>query len=1160
MQLERLRLAGFKSFVEPTELVIEPGLTGIVGPNGCGKSNLVEALRWVMGEASARRLRGGEMDDVIFGGSGGRPPRNLAEVALVLDNSARGAPFAFNDSPTIEVVRRIARGAGSEYRINGREARARDVQLLFADAASGPHSGALVGQGRVGALIAAKSSERRLLLDEAAGTAGLHARRHEAELKLQAAADNLTRLDDVVVTLAAQIETLKKQARQAQRYRRLGEQIRRGEAQLLRARWCESADAAESVAGDLRAAERALAGATETALAGERERTEAEAKLPDLRTVQAAAAAARQRIAHAREALEHELSRVIAARGEADRRRAQAIADLERESAHLGDAEAALARLAAERRELERGTVGAEREHAGAAERLKEAAAELASADIGVQQMTEACAAGDARRAALERQGRDLGERRTRLLARLGDAERQRAAAGGSLVPPETLAAAAAAVDQAACETAAARIAAEIAGETLAACREFEAGAVDALHAAERLLTQLKAEAEALARVLAPAEAAAAAGSPMLAQLTVTAGFEAATAALFDGELATPLLHQADAAASGAGSGWVELAPLAAAPLPDGAQPLTADIAAPPALTRRLAYAGLVACPADGWRLQNLLGPGQSLVDRDGRLWRWDGFTRAAAAAGATAERLRQRNRLAKLAGDIAAAAPDAARATEQAAAGRAEREAAGVAERAAVAALRAAEARLAARRDNAAELAHRGLAAATRLAAIGDAIEKLQADIGEIDQQSADTERALRLLPDPGLARSAREAARAAAAAARGRDGEARNTLDRLTRETAARTQRLASIATEEAAWQKRHGAAVEQRAVLSQRRTTLDAEIAELSARPAAIAAETEALAQTAAAATARLQQAEDALAGGEAALRAASEAVRRADAAVAQARERRASLQARCDAAAASLQRLRAEIAERLDEAPENLVALTPDADQDGGGAEGLAARLDRLVRERDAMGPVNLLADQEAAEVETRLTGLERERGDLTEAIARLRRGIATLDREARSRLSAAFDRLNGHFAELFARLFGGGEAQLAWAGDDDPLDAGLDILASPPGKRLGALSLLSGGEQALTALALIFAVFLTNPAPVCVLDEVDAPLDDANVDAFCRLVADIADATGTRFLLVTHHRVTMARMDRLFGVTMAERGISQLVTVDLARAVELRQSA
>src|SRR5215471_12948004 len=235
MHIERLRLVGFKSFVEAAELTVGPGLTGIVGPNGCGKSNLVDALRWVMGEGSAKRLRGGGMDDVIFAGSAGRPGRNIAEVVLTIDNSTRAAPFAFNDRETIEVSRRIDRGGGSSYRINGREARARDVQLLFADAATGAHSGALVSQGRVGALISAKPTERRLLLDEAAGTSGLHTRRHEAELKLQGAETNLARVDDVIATLTLQIEALRKQARQAQRYRRLGEQIRQTEALLFAA-------------------------------------------------------------------------------------------------------------------------------------------------------------------------------------------------------------------------------------------------------------------------------------------------------------------------------------------------------------------------------------------------------------------------------------------------------------------------------------------------------------------------------------------------------------------------------------------------------------------------------------------------------------------------------------------------------------------------------------------------------------------------------------------------------------------------------------------------------------------------------------------------------------------------------------------------------------
>src|SRR5215470_1525483 len=283
VQFDKLRLSGFKSFVDPTELAIEPGLTGVVGPNGCGKSNLVEALRWVMGENSARRVRGGEMDDVIFAGTTAKPARNIAEVALTIDNGGRDAPFAFNDRAEIEVVRRIERGIGSTYRVNGREVRARDVQLLFADAASGAHSGAMVGQGRIGALIEARPAERRILLEEAAGTAGLHVRRRETELKLDAAEENLARLDDVVAMIETQFESLKKQARQAQRYRRLAEQIRRTEALLFRIRWLAAQAEAERSLAEHRATEHAVADATERARLGVRAREAAETAVPPLR-------------------------------------------------------------------------------------------------------------------------------------------------------------------------------------------------------------------------------------------------------------------------------------------------------------------------------------------------------------------------------------------------------------------------------------------------------------------------------------------------------------------------------------------------------------------------------------------------------------------------------------------------------------------------------------------------------------------------------------------------------------------------------------------------------------------------------------------------------------------------------------------------------------
>src|SRR5271167_373446 len=289
MKFERLRLAGFKSFCDPTDFKIEAGLTGIVGPNGCGKSNLVEAMRWVMGESSYKNMRGSGMDDVIFAGSGKRPSRSLAEVGLVLDNSDRRAPAAFNDSETIEVTRRIERESGSTYRVNGREARARDVQLLFADASTGARSPAMVRQGQIGEIISAKPQARRLILEEAAGVSGLHSRRHEAELRLKGAEDNLVRVEDVLKQLEAQIESLRRQARQSARYRGLAAEIRRHEALAKLIAWREHEAAFAQAERRLEADVREVAERTRAQAEAARLQAIASAALPSLREKEASA-------------------------------------------------------------------------------------------------------------------------------------------------------------------------------------------------------------------------------------------------------------------------------------------------------------------------------------------------------------------------------------------------------------------------------------------------------------------------------------------------------------------------------------------------------------------------------------------------------------------------------------------------------------------------------------------------------------------------------------------------------------------------------------------------------------------------------------------------------------------------------------------------------
>jgi chromosome segregation protein len=428
VQFSKIRLTGFKSFVDPTDLMIEPGLTGIVGPNGCGKSNLVEALRWAMGETSAKRLRGGEMDDVIFGGTSARPARNVAEVTLHLENSRHDAPAHYNEYDEIEVTRRIDRGTGSGYRINGREVRARDVQLLFADAASGAHSTALVSQGRIGAIINAKPIERRGLLEEAAGIAGLHSRRHEAELRLNGAEANLARLDDVLVTLQTQLDALKKQARQAQRYRRLSDHIRRAEAVVLHLAWRAASAALTAAAEQLHAAERAVADHTAAALTAEREREAASAALPALRQAEAAASAELQRLVLARQALDEEERRVAAARDAASQRLTQLAADLAREEELAADARAALQRLEEERAAITAAQAQEGAAQQGASAALAVAMAEVSALEAELTRLTEQVAAEEAQRASLQRQLHEAHERLARLAQRRDEIERQRAA------------------------------------------------------------------------------------------------------------------------------------------------------------------------------------------------------------------------------------------------------------------------------------------------------------------------------------------------------------------------------------------------------------------------------------------------------------------------------------------------------------------------------------------------------------------------------------------------------------------------------------------------------------------------------------------------------------------------------------------------------------
>lgn len=1126
MKIARVKLSGFKSFVDPVELRIMNGLTGVVGPNGCGKSNLLEAIRWAMGEGSPKSLRGSGMEDVIFAGTATRPQRQFAEVSILAER----------DDDEVEVTRRIERGAGSAYRINGRDARARDAQLLFADAATGAHSPALVSQGKIGAIIAAKPAERRAMLEEAAGISGLHVRRREAEIRLKATENNLARVAEVVAEMEARSAVLRRQARSAEKYRKLSDAIKIAEGQLIFARWRDAAAAADAARAEARTAEDQVATAAEAQRVAAALSRDAAERLAALRGAAQAARDASSDARHALAGAEGELRAIETRIAGLAAERERLAADREREGELAHDAGEALARLADEIYTLTARVNAADGEHAERAARVADAETAAREAELVLAKATaEAAERGAERRvteaavvaaqAQLDRAARDHA-RAVSERAALTPLDRAEADQAASLVTKgraeDGLAAAVAAL------------------ETAEVAREAAAGDLATAQSARSEAAAALAALESEARALAPTREAKGA----LGLVRASRGYEAAVAAALADDLAADVGSSSTAARRWAGAEIGTGDPA----LPTGT-PLADHVTAPPELARRLAQIAVV--DADD---HSPLAVGQRLVTRDGKLRRWDGFVSEGTGA-AEAERLIRRNRLT----EIEFALP-AARATTDAASAAVEtsRTALDTATRALSDARQARDAADAALRmalrgvDTAAAAVERARAAHAQIA---ERIAALDTDVAaaRIEVAHAEVRRAALPADDLGI-----HLATLDTAARTSRDGviAARSHLATLDSALDADRARKAAAAAEAESWRTRSGKASKRIEDMARRAAALDAEAESLEDAPDIAA---RAVRRAAA-------MAEEASAVGDSALaaeRAAEEKLREREAEVARvgealsaAREERAGAVARAENQESRRVEMGRVSGERFECPPPVLPGKL------GFEASAVAdtaiesKRFESLTLERERLGPVNLVAETELADLEASREQNAAEMAELTEATHRLRGSIGSLNREGRLKLRAAFEAVDGHFRDLFRTLFNGGEAHLEMIDSDDPLDAGLEIMAQPPGKRLTSLTLLSGGEQALTAVALIFALFLTNPAPLCVLDEVDAPLDDANVERFCDLLDAMTRTTDTRYLIVTHNAVTMARMHRLYGVTMVEQGISRLVSVDLGSAVDL----
>ena len=867
-----LKVKGFKSFVEPTEIQIEKGLTGIVGPNGCGKSNLVEAFRFVMGELSPKQMRGSELDDVIFNGTDDKPAWDIAEVTIDLDNKDRNAPSIFNESDTIEVTRRIWRGEGSEYRVNGKEVRLKDVQLLFADAATGARSTSMVSQGRVSAIISAKPEQRRTLLEEAAGITGLHSRRHEAELRLNATENNLERVKDVLKAQDEQLSILKKQSKQAERYKHIQTDITKARARLFYKKWIFEKEKLKNANEKFQSESKLVNDQTQIVAKFNIEYEKAMESLPNLRVQEGKISSELQKFSINLENQEKEIERANVAVDDTKVRIEQIKNDIDREKFLYDDAKQNLERVKEEKSVL-----------------LKQ------QGDLFIQTDDQ------------PNEDKSLNKK----------------------------------------------------------------------------------------------------NNPIIDYIDFEDGLEQAVAAVFSDELIASIDEEQI-------SFWRKL-DVVQSEFRDEIIKFSSIIKAPDNLQKKLEFIGLIENKENIIDMQKNLKPGQILVSKLGEIWRWDGFVSNGKQNNST------------------------------------------------------------------------------------------------------------------------------------------RAVLDQL------KNRRIKQLSIEEKQWNEISEKANQRIEELKSREKTLVGELSNLKSVPKNVSNEKLKLQKLIDENKKVYEKIADELRQTEQKSNEINKKLKLEEIKLNDLREERIRTEGQINTLNEAIKLLSTQVKERLSAPLEDLYNIGKiDPNKNLGEIEDLEKKLERLISEQERLGGVNLLAEQEARELEEKVNTIKNDQTDLLSAISKLREAIDSLNKEGRQRLLAAYGIVNENFQKLFTRLFGGGKAYLKFTDESDPLQAGLEIFASPPGKKLQNLNLLSGGEQALTALSLLFAVFLSNPAPICVLDEVDAPLDDTNVDRFCSLVEEISRTSSTKFLVITHHRMTMARVNRLFGVTMPEKGISQLVSVDLEKAIEIKE--
>ena len=1155
MKFTRLKITGFKSFVDTTVLDIKPGLTGLVGPNGCGKSNIVEAMKWNMGEAGPSRLRAGEMNDIIFAGTKGRPSRNSAEVTLTIENNNEELLQAYTDSSEIEVSRKIEKDDGSTYQINNKEVRQRDVQILYADIAIGSRSNAIVDQGQVGKIINSKPQERRQILEEAAGISGIHARKHETELKLKSTETNLDKLEEIITNDVSRLKELSRQSNQAKRYKTISENIRKLEATILYQRWNSNKEKIEINKKQLESCTENVNQITRKIASVSLQQQNIENDLPALREEN-------QKYSNILNKLKVEYDILIKEEESISLEKAKQKDTIKNLIAEIFNEEKLFKELDIQYKELttnintikinttdininelKENLENLKKEEAYNSEKLTESERALAYNTSQIENLQNEIV----KLKLQKEETKNNLQKNIEEIKNLNTISKENNEKDVFLNKIDILKKKLKDEDSKEISTLKKL---DIIVEEIKNLNEKIDQKKIVLQNKLRSIDQYNASKDILTKLFESDEK-----NIVINYLKFPNGFEKAIEAA--------LGHGLKASLEKSSIEWRNIDQQSLKSLPEGIKSLSDYTKGVPEVLNILKLTGLVDTSEQGDLLQHKLIPGQQLVTKNGGLWRWDGYTHTENAKTPANQILQNKTNLIELTSKINSLQSEISNHETDILNLNSE--------------INSSENN---KIDNNAIL----LKINNSKIDIRSIIEKEQSAMSIYIENNNVNKTKLAILESSKskneylfkklsnelaiclkkeLSVSQIEDLKKNINQITSKNNEKKIELNNYfsvyQKELSAidnRENHLNQLVNEKSRLDSQINNIKNRIKNLKYNKNHLELDIKNLDLKPIQIEKLKLKIFNEIDNLKKKSNNISEKLLNKENENKSILNELKTYNEELINYREDKARQESLLQQSIERNNEDRERIYEKLKITPDKFNEII-DLSIETQGIEESNLALEKLIIQRERIGPVNLVAEEDSEKLRIKLEEIDKEKEDLINAINKLRSSIRAINKEARARLLEAFDEVNKHFKELFTNLFGGGEAYLNLEGSDDPLESGLELMASPPGKKLQQMSLLSGGEQALTAMALIFSVFLTKPSPICVLDEVDAPLDESNVDRFLDLIDSISKKSETRFLVISHHRLTMARMDRLYGITMQEPGVSQLVSVSLKDAEKIK---